>query len=301
MPTVTVTNTDANLSAKTLVVAENAQTVTGLQTFSRSPNPPFAVTAGSTKVANLDADKADGFDFDQSVLTTANVVFNSVRFTANQVTPGSGSLYKTATGGLNIQGVVGTIDDFAILNPAATVAIVAVPTGTVNLELAGVVRTPGGSAATPTYSFVGDTASGIYLNGVSILGLTTGGVDNMLFDGNGAYFAKNLRIANNINSPAQITADQNNYAPASFTATTLLRLGSDAARAVTGLAGGAQGRAILISNQGAFTITLSHESVLSTAGNRFTCPGAVAYSLTTGKTAWVVYDNTSSRWLVTGS
>lgn len=58
----TITNTDANLSGKTLVVAENAQTITGLQTFDRDPNPPFAVSAGSAAVANLNADKVDGYE-----------------------------------------------------------------------------------------------------------------------------------------------------------------------------------------------------------------------------------------------
>jgi hypothetical protein len=55
-----VLNTDADLDGKTLVVAENPQTITGLQTFSRSTNPPFAVNAGAAKVANLNADQVDG-------------------------------------------------------------------------------------------------------------------------------------------------------------------------------------------------------------------------------------------------
>jgi hypothetical protein len=37
-------------------------TQTGLITFDRDPSAPFAVTSGSAKVDNLDADKLDGFD-----------------------------------------------------------------------------------------------------------------------------------------------------------------------------------------------------------------------------------------------
>lgn len=58
----TITNTDANINAKTVMAAENAETVTGLKTFDRDPNPPFAVAAGSAVVPNLDADKLDGLE-----------------------------------------------------------------------------------------------------------------------------------------------------------------------------------------------------------------------------------------------
>lgn len=59
---ITVLNTDAGLSGKTIVNTEDAQTVSGLKTFDRDPNPPFAVSSGSDVVANLDADKWDGLD-----------------------------------------------------------------------------------------------------------------------------------------------------------------------------------------------------------------------------------------------
>lgn len=38
------------------------ETITGLYTFNRGANAPFAVAAGSLVVANLDADKLDGFE-----------------------------------------------------------------------------------------------------------------------------------------------------------------------------------------------------------------------------------------------
>jgi hypothetical protein len=59
-----VLGTALALAGTTLNVSDAAlnETYTGLKTFSRSPAPPFAVTAGSAAVANLDADKLDGID-----------------------------------------------------------------------------------------------------------------------------------------------------------------------------------------------------------------------------------------------
>jgi hypothetical protein len=60
MADIQVANADADLSDNTLVTEENAYTITGLHTFSRSTNAPFAVNSGAAVVANLDADKLDG-------------------------------------------------------------------------------------------------------------------------------------------------------------------------------------------------------------------------------------------------
>jgi hypothetical protein len=57
---VSIANTDAGLSGKTLDLLESDQTITGQKTFDRDPNPPFAVSSGSAKVSNLDADLLDG-------------------------------------------------------------------------------------------------------------------------------------------------------------------------------------------------------------------------------------------------
>ena len=57
---VTVNNTTASLSGKTLLKAEDTQTVTGLKTFDLGAAAPMAVVAGAAKVTNLDADKLDG-------------------------------------------------------------------------------------------------------------------------------------------------------------------------------------------------------------------------------------------------
>ena len=60
MADIQVANTDADLSGNTVVTEENAYTITGVHTFSRSTSAPFAVNSGAAVVANLDADKLDG-------------------------------------------------------------------------------------------------------------------------------------------------------------------------------------------------------------------------------------------------
>ncbi len=62
MADIQVANTDADLSNNTLLTEENAYTITGLHTFSRSTNAPFACVSGAAVVANLDADKLDGIE-----------------------------------------------------------------------------------------------------------------------------------------------------------------------------------------------------------------------------------------------
>lgn len=55
-----IANTAASILNQTVLTAAQAQAITGLKTFNRSPSAPFAVQAGSAKVANLDADLLDG-------------------------------------------------------------------------------------------------------------------------------------------------------------------------------------------------------------------------------------------------
>lgn len=59
---VSVANNDANISGQTVILAGKDATITGLQTFDRDPSAPFAVSASSAVVPNLDADKLDGYE-----------------------------------------------------------------------------------------------------------------------------------------------------------------------------------------------------------------------------------------------
>jgi len=95
-------------------------------------------------------------------------------------------------------------------------------------------------------------------------------------------------------TPAQITANQNDYAPTGFATTSTLRLSSDASRNVTGLAGGTDGRIIIVQNVGTQNIVLTNQDASSAAGNRFLFGADVEllpnYSIT------LRYDATTQRW-----
>lgn len=89
---ISVLNTDAGLSGKTIVNLEDGQTVTGLKTFDRDPNPPFAVSSGSAVVTNLDADKLDGQE--------GSSYFRTDAVSSNSVQPRAG-VYNNTTQSIN--------------------------------------------------------------------------------------------------------------------------------------------------------------------------------------------------------
>lgn len=102
-------------------------------------------------------------------------------------------------------------------------------------------------------------------------------------------------------TPAQIVGNQNDYAPELVPARdSLFRLASDAARTITGLAGGAQSRRRYIANIGAFTITLANENAGSAAENRIITGAGANLDVGVNQVVALLYDPTSLRWRVTG-
>lgn len=95
---VTVSNPTSNLSGKEVVLTAGTHTVTGAWTFDRDPSAPFAVTAGSAKVTNLDADKLDGLDGPSSAIvgltdsqtltnkTLTTPIIDTISLTGGQIT-----------------------------------------------------------------------------------------------------------------------------------------------------------------------------------------------------------------------
>lgn len=96
-------------------------------------------------------------------------------------------------------------------------------------------------------------------------------------------------------SPAQITANQNDYNPTDLAIAETLYLTTDAARTITGLAGGAAGSRKTIVNRGGFDITLSSQNVLSTAGNRFLFEADVV--IRPSGSMELQYSATDTRWM----
>ncbi len=148
-----------------------------------------------------------------------------------------------------------------------------------------------GSAASPGIQFSSDANNGWYRNSADNWSGSAGSVEVVNFSTNGmTMFSYRLTPL----SPAQITSNQNDYAPASFSTASMLRLDTDAARELTGLAGGTTGRVIDVHYIGATTLTLKDESASSAAANRFALPADLV--LGPDMSVRLVYDGTSSRW-----
>ncbi|MBK8477790.1 MAG: hypothetical protein IPL39_16240 [Opitutaceae bacterium] len=90
-------------------------------------------------------------------------------------------------------------------------------------------------------------------------------------------------------TPPVLAADVNDYAPAGLAGAFFLRVQADAPRLITGLAGGAAGRVLWISNVGAFPVTLANLSTASAAGNRVDVGGA-NYEIPAGIAIGLWYD-----------
>ena len=95
MADIQVANTDADLSGNTVVTEENAYTITGLHTFSRSTNAPFACISGAAYVQYLDADKLDGQE-GTYYLAAANITGTTLA--SNVVTSSLTAVGTIATG-----------------------------------------------------------------------------------------------------------------------------------------------------------------------------------------------------------
>lgn len=96
-------------------------------------------------------------------------------------------------------------------------------------------------------------------------------------------------------SPAEITADQDDYAPSGFAAARIASLTSDDAYAITGLAGGADGREVILRNANAADIlTLKEEDANSAAASRFAL--GADFLLRAGQSVTLRYDGAAGRW-----
>lgn len=120
-------------------------------------------------------------------------------------------------------------------------------------------------------------------------------VEAMTFDSETGNAAFQRGIAfTGVVSPPQIMANRNDYAPDGFAAASALRLSSDASRTITGLAGGSEGRTIVVHNVGSNNIVIANQDSSSDAANRF----LLGSNVTLGADAALSlrYDATTQRW-----
>lgn len=105
-------------------------------------------------------------------------------------------------------------------------------------------------------------------------------------------------VVGSIISPAQITANQNDYTPTGLLGAFIVRLSSDASRNITGMGRDGNAYIKIVANIGAQNIVFTNEDAASTANQRFALKGAVSYTLLPGAAVVVFYDGTSDRWRI---
>ncbi len=94
-------------------------------------------------------------------------------------------------------------------------------------------------------------------------------------------------------TPAQLTANQNDYDPG---AGTIVRASSDAARDITGVVAGVSGQRRQWVNVGSNNVVLKHASGSSAAANQFLNATGADITLGANEAADTWYDATSTKW-----
>lgn len=116
--------------------------------------------------------------------------------------------------------------------------------------------------------------------------------DSAIGPSGAAFFGTGLGVI----TPAALAANTSDYAPAGFANAQVVRISASAAVNLTGLAGGAAGRWVILRNVGANAITLTNQDVTSAAANRFSLPGAASLVLGVQSSVELWYDTTTGNW-----
>lgn len=102
-------------------------------------------------------------------------------------------------------------------------------------------------------------------------------------------------------SPSALAGNVNDYAPTGHANAEVLRINpGGAGRNITGLAGGAPGRRVLLVNieTVAGDVTLKHADAASAAANRFVGANLADVVVRAGGSTLLWYDGASSRWRI---
>jgi len=107
-----------------------------------------------------------------------------------------------------------------------------------------------------------------------------------------SVLAQSLSLTGDI-TPPQIVANTNDYSPTGLSTASVLRLSTDASRNLTGIAGGSDGRTLILYNVGSFNIVLKNLTT-SAANNQFSINADITIAPNQG--IIVQYDSTASKW-----
>ena len=179
---------------------------------------------------------------------------------------------------------------------SGAVFILSVGTGVVDYDYSGIGLEAGADhvVEVPGYRHVRRYFDGrLDVNGNPSTAVTT--LENYTFDGGFLHFNKAL-ITGGTLTPAQITADQNDYEPTGFLTNTVIRLSSDASRNITGLGRDGSSHLKWLVNVGAQDIVLVHNSGSSAANKRLQLPGGANVTVTPGHSVMIYYDGVQDMW-----
>lgn len=120
-------------------------------------------------------------------------------------------------------------------------------------------------------------------------------------DWNADHQVSSFAFDSGVITPSSLAAQADDWSPTGWNDTepskaTVIRAAGTAARTITGLAGGAQGRLAIIINAGSYPLTLADESASSTAANRFTLCTSSKEIIFPEQAMLFVYNTTTSRW-----
>ena len=164
-----------------------------------------------------------------------------------------------------------------------------------------------GGAANPNYTFGSDENTGMYRVSADVLGLTAGGTLGIQLSAtalnlkaNSVVAEKSFGLSGDI-SPAELTANTDDWNPTDLNISSVIRVSTDASRDLTGIvpASPDDGRVLIIHNIGAQNLVLKDASGSSTAANRFALSGDI--TLAGDDAVTLQYDTTTNRWRAIGS
>jgi hypothetical protein len=239
-------------------------------------------------------------------IATAGITNDAVDNTKLRNSAARSVIGNSTNGSTDPADIVGTTDQVLRVDTAGTsLGFGTIATGGItaaavtyakiqNVAAARLLGNPTGGAAAPseislgaTLSFTGSTLQRDVLGGDVT---SAAGSTSVVVNQASSAFALTGDI-----SPTALAADVNDYNPTGLSTASVIRQAiSVAAVNITGLAGGADGRLIILHNISANTIVLKDESVSSTAANRFALTADI--TLSPDSVVMLQYDSTSTRW-----